>query len=576
MCYKNELLKTPRVLRGFDVKGRDIVVSRENGEKELWMVSQGGAKKLCKGFSPLFVGDHIVYLDAEDGDRTDIFLYQEGSSSHLTREGRNLAPQLSPDKGSIAFLSDVDGPLSLYLLDLRERKRTHILTPESPLSMRPFVWSPDGEYIVYWTRTPPALDSQIWCLHRGTRKTRQIIYFPGSSTRVGNPYIWYLSHVHAPCLKSTVWVDQERFIFLSNVRGYDSLGISTLEGEIQWINDKSRNDKEFYQVSPDGKWVAYNEYMDGTTCLVFLSLEEGTRRKVNTSGCLSHPQWSKKGVYCWESSPTEGSGILYIPLRGEPMCCYREPLPCDTFQPVPIHFHTFDGRTIGAWLYNTNATKVLVWLHGGPADVSLNNFDPVIQYFALSGYAVFTPNFRGSVGYGKELEKLNRNDLGGGDLKDVVEGIHCLERLGYGPFVVGGQSYGAYLASMVLVKYPDVCRGGVCISGIYTLLPEYASNWLINSGCIWMNLEDRHLLADRSFASHIENLAAPVFVIHGTRDGFTPLCGLQYALQKAKEVNKDHLFTIKIYNDEGHGLTKKEHVEETYAMIVEFIDKVMK
>ncbi|MBU7019256.1 MAG: prolyl oligopeptidase family serine peptidase, partial [Theionarchaea archaeon] len=66
------------------------------------------------------------------------------------------------------------------------------------------------------------------------------------------------------------------------------------------------------------------------------------------------------------------------------------------------------------------------WLHGGPADICLNNFDPVIQYFALNGFAVFAPNFRGSQGYGKEFERLNWNDLGGGDLRDVREGIFHL------------------------------------------------------------------------------------------------------------------------------------------------------
>jgi len=54
MCHKSVLLETPRVLRGFDVKGEDIVISRTNGEKELWILSQGKARRLCRGFSPLF------------------------------------------------------------------------------------------------------------------------------------------------------------------------------------------------------------------------------------------------------------------------------------------------------------------------------------------------------------------------------------------------------------------------------------------------------------------------------------------------------------------------------------------
>ncbi|KYK35995.1 MAG: hypothetical protein AYK18_12555 [Theionarchaea archaeon DG-70] len=215
-----------------------------------------------------------------------------------------------------------------------------------------------------------------------------------------------------------------------------------------------------------------------------------------------------------------------------------------------------------------------MWLHGGPADICLNNFDPRIQFAALNGVAVFTPNFRGSTGYGKEFERLNRNDLGGGDLRDVIEGISYLERQGYGPFVVGGQSYGAYLALMVLVKYPEICKGGVCMSGMYLLFPEYASSWLINSGCIWMDLEDEELLAERSPACCIENLAAPAFIVHGKLDQYTPISSLRYMLQRPRKVNKDRLLNVIIYDDEGHGLSKKEHIKETYQKIVKFTNEM--
>lgn len=372
-----------------------------------------------------------------------------------------------------------------------------------------------------------------------------------------------------------MWVDEAHFVFLSDVRGYDSFGISNLGGEIDWIDDKDRGDKEFYEVSPDSKWVAYNTYAEGTTYLVLLPLDEGTRREIKVDGCLSSPKWGEKGVYCWESSPTEGTAILYVPLDGEPQYVYGERPWGSTFQPVPLHYPAHDGRTVGAWLYNPEAKRVLVWLHGGPADVCLNNFDPLLQYFALNGVAVFAPNVRGSRGYGREFERLNWNDLGGGDLRDVIEGISYLEKQGHGPFVVGGQSYGAYLASMVLVKYPEACEGGFCISGMYTLLPEYASAWLINSGCVWMDAEDRELLADRSPVSHVENLKKPIFVVHGALDEYTPIAGLNHMLQRAREAGKDGLFTVRTYADEGHGLIREEHIEEACVEIVEFMNELI-
>ncbi|MBU7045544.1 MAG: S9 family peptidase [Theionarchaea archaeon] len=569
----SRIMKTPTVLRGFDVEGEVIVFSRAYKEKELWINNEGNLQKLTRGFSPILIGDDILYT-AEVNDRTDIFLYHEKMPLALTKEGRNVAPQPSPDRKFIAFLSDRGGPLGLYKMDLEKKDCTHVFTPELPLSMRPFVWSPDGRYIVYWTQETPMYTGGIWRLNVETAEVERLIYFPKSSLRVGNPYIWYLSR-SLPFSQATVWIDEDKFIFISDVKGYDSLGISTLEGEIEWTDDKSTKDKEFYHVSPDGTWVAYNEFNDGTTHLVFFSLSEGLRKEVLINGCLSCPQWSKKGVYCWGSSPIEGTGILYIPLKGEPQYCYRELPPFSTFQPVPLHYKTFDNRCIGGWLYNPEARKVLVWLHGGPADICLNNFDPVIQYFALHGFAVFAPNFRGSLGYGREFKRLNWNDLGGGDLNDVREGIFYLESLGYGPFVVGGQSYGGYLASMVLVKYPQLCEGGFSISGMYVLFPEFASSFLINSGCIWMDLTDHELLENRSPACHIENLENPILIIHGFQDQYTPVSQLQYMLERAREAKKDNLMHVILYNDEGHGISREENREETYKKINSFLDNIL-
>lgn len=92
------LLETPEVLRGFDVKGEDVVISPANGEKELWAISQKVTRRLCRGFLPPFLGDDILYVDAQTGDRTDILSYRRDKSSNLTTEGRNLAPQPSPDQ----------------------------------------------------------------------------------------------------------------------------------------------------------------------------------------------------------------------------------------------------------------------------------------------------------------------------------------------------------------------------------------------------------------------------------------------------------------------------------------------
>lgn len=168
------ILKTPRVLSGYDVKGEDVVISRANGEKELWLVSHGRARKVCRGFLPRFLGDDLLYLDAENGDRTDIFLYRGGTTLSLTHAGRNLAPQPSPDGNTVAFLSDRDGFLSLYVTDL-EGESTRVLTPTPPIH--------ETLCLVSLGRVHPVLDTRNAHVHR-----RDLVPQPeGAKDRTNHP-----------------------------------------------------------------------------------------------------------------------------------------------------------------------------------------------------------------------------------------------------------------------------------------------------------------------------------------------------------------------------------------------------
>lgn len=45
-------------------------------------------------------------------------------------------------------------------------------------------------------------------------------------------------------------------------------------------------------------------------------------------------------------------------------------------------------------------------------------------------------------------------------------------------------------------------------------------------------------------------------------------------LQRAKKVNRDRLLNVIIYDDEGHGLSKEEHIKETYQKIVKLTNEI--
>ena len=93
-----------------------------------------------------------------------------------------------------------------------------------------------------------------------------------------------------------------------------------------------------------------------------------------------------------------------------------------------------DGLTIPAYLYlprgakDDHATPAVVLVHGGPEFQARPWFDPVTQYFAAAGYAVFVPNVRGSTGYGKVYADADNREKRTDAIWDVTRAWAFLAR----------------------------------------------------------------------------------------------------------------------------------------------------
>jgi dipeptidyl aminopeptidase/acylaminoacyl peptidase len=116
-----------------------------------------------------------------------------------------------------------------------------------------------------------------------------------------------------------------------------------------------------------------------------------------------------------------------------------------------------DGRTIEGMLYLPAAvadTKIplIVDVHGGPTGAFQDIFDPLTTYLLGQGWAVLRANPRGSTGYGAAFAAANKDDLGGGDYRDIMAGVDAvLERYPLDPkrLALMGYSYGGEMAGFV-------------------------------------------------------------------------------------------------------------------------------
>jgi dipeptidyl aminopeptidase/acylaminoacyl peptidase len=119
-----------------------------------------------------------------------------------------------------------------------------------------------------------------------------------------------------------------------------------------------------------------------------------------------------------------------------------------------------DGFTIEGMLYlppEASGKKVplIVEVHGGPLGAYLDSYSVFTDFLLGHGWAVMRMNPRGSSGRGAEFSAANKNDLGGGDYRDIMSGLDYVlktESIDPGKLALFGYSYGGEMAGFVEVK----------------------------------------------------------------------------------------------------------------------------
>jgi dipeptidyl aminopeptidase/acylaminoacyl peptidase len=121
-----------------------------------------------------------------------------------------------------------------------------------------------------------------------------------------------------------------------------------------------------------------------------------------------------------------------------------------------VHW-TSEGRTIEGLLYlppaaATSKVPLILFVHGGPAGLFAETYSAFVQFLVGRGWAVLMPNPRGSTGYGAAFAAANKNDLGGGDYRDLMAGVDFVianHPIDATKLALYGYSYGGEMAGFV-------------------------------------------------------------------------------------------------------------------------------
>ena len=264
--------------------------------------------------------------------------------------------------------------------------------------------------------------------------------------------------------------------------------------------------------------------------------------------------------------------------------------PADLVDSQVIRYKSFDGVEIPSILYKpknasaTNKAPALLLIHGGPGGQTRVGYSVLAQYLANHGYVILGVNNRGSSGYGKSFFTADDGKHGREPLWDCVEAKKYLASLGYvdeKKIGIAGGSYGGYMVLAALAFKPEAFAVGVDLFGV--------SNWVRTLQSIppyWESFrkslykeigdpsKDLENLRAVSPLFHADKIVKPLIVLQGANDPRVIKPESDEIVDNIKKRNG--VVEYVLFDNEGHGFTKKANEIRAYKAILDFLDRYLK
>ncbi len=391
------------------------------------------------------------------------------------------------------------------------------------------------------------------------------------------------------------WTPDGKGFYLTTDHGRDRIGLAfyNVEKESLRFVETPENDVVHAKLSLDGRYLAWTENMSSHSMLRLRDLEGEKDVAIPElpQGIICSLNWAGKvpvlGIAL--TSPKIPGDIWTWDLRSGQVLrrTWSTTAGIDMSKMVVPEVTAFagrDGTVIHGLLYRPHATKsgskppVVINVHGGPTGQARPSFDPTIQYLLTHGIAVFDLNYRGSTGYGKAFSRLNDQRLREHELLDIQDALDHLTGCGVDPSRAGimGASYGGYLVMAALTRIPGRFRCGVArvpVSDWLTALEESPPFLMASDRIEYGDItdaQDRAFFKQISPLSHVEQIDAPILVLHGANDVRCPVDQSDRFVEAVRRHGGEVEYLR--FADEGHRFKKVENELLAYSRVVSFIE----
>ncbi len=389
------------------------------------------------------------------------------------------------------FVTEAAMPVHIWLVpaDGGEAKRLtsgswslpEALPPSPPSS--PLSWSPDGKLLAFArVETPHSGDSD--------QSTVRILDVESGATRpvTGGTRFEGFPAFSPDGTKLAYWCYRDR-----DPNNVNDIWVTNVGAGGEGKNLTEPIDRCLYASvwTPDGKALLVGGN-DGTRVSLWLAPVDGPPKRLELGDV--HPAWS----FFVDATVGKNGSIAFVGSEpGRPAELWFMASPAAAPKRLTDFHAEIAGRDLGkvetfAWqgpdgwkedgvvvlppgLAPGAKVPLVLLIHGGPQAASTRAFSPLAQLFAAQGWAVFSPNYRGSDNLGNAYQRAIFNDAGDGPGRDVLAGLDALVKRGFvdaSRIAVSGWSYGGFMTSW-LIGHDTRWKAAVAGAAVTDLADQY-------------------------------------------------------------------------------------------------------
>jgi dipeptidyl aminopeptidase/acylaminoacyl peptidase len=399
--------------------------------------------------------------------------------------------------------------------------------------------------------------------------------------------------------------DGKWIAFLSDRDGWDHLYVMPAGGGAPVQITKGKFEAWRPQWSPDSTQIAFDANQPdnyGIRHLYVATLggdpSHAPIAQLTTGrGTNIAPQWSPDGtrIVYQHTDPHNSADLWVVDARSKKATRVTDSMPAGIdrsafVEPEVVHYAGPDGQQVPAWLFvpkNLDRAKkhpAVVWIHGDGVNQNYDGWHvqrnyavyySFHQYLLQQGYVVIAPDYRGSIGYGRDWREGVYMDVGGKDAKDAWMAANYLKTLTYVDTErvgVWGLSYGGFFTLIAVTDQPRLFRAGVDVAGVvdYAMYYEdpYHGGWTASR--IGTPQQNPKVYANASPLSHVDRLERPLLVLHGTSDVNVPYLHSVRLIDELLKKGKGELVSFMTYPGEFHYFTREHVLRDAWHRVDDF------